>query len=158
MTIVVATVLGAAAFADNMAWELRKTILSLKPRGNSASVVMDVNVDGKVISVMSSTEGDASIYFSSGGGMIGGGGHPSVHAKAVSFATEALKRKADMKPATESPYPEPGIVRLNLRTRDGLFFVEAPKSELEAGSHPLSPLFLLGQSVFTEFQAVNARK
>jgi hypothetical protein len=142
----------------NMALELRNMILSSKPKGSSAAVIMDVNVDGKVISVMSSTDGDASIYLSSGGAMIGGGAHANIHAKSVAFATEVLKQKSEMQTAVESPYPAGGKVRLYLRTRDGLFFVEAPMSDLTAGTHKLSPVFLLGQDVLTAFKAINTPK
>lgn len=142
----------------NMALELRNMILSLKPDGNAATIVMDVNVDGTVISVMSSAEGDASIYLSSGGAMIGGGQHANVRSRAISFANEAAKHKAEMQPVKDYPYPEAGKVRFYLRVRDGVFVAEATRSELEAGTHALSHVYALGQEVFAQFKSITPRR
>jgi hypothetical protein len=46
-------------------------------------------------------------------------------------------------------------VRFYLRTRDGLFYVEAAEADLKAGTHPLSELFGAGQEVITQFRSIS---
>lgn len=150
-----------ATSGNNMGLELRNMILSSEPHAatttdnNPSVVIMDVHVDNGVASVMSSSGGDASIYLSSGGAMIGGGEHQNVRKAAIAFAREAVKHKAGMSPAAKFPYPSVGSVRFYLRTRDGVFFLDAPESELAAGTHPLSELFRAGQEVITQYQRVS---
>ena len=147
-----------AASGGNMALELRNMILSSKVEEvspadrNPAVVIMDLHEGDGITSVMSSSGGDASLYLSSGGGMIGGGGQPNVRKAALVFAAEAVKHKAGMSPAADFPYPAAGKVRFYLRTREGAFFLEAPESELAAGTHPLSGLFRAGQEVITQYR------
>jgi hypothetical protein len=149
-----------AAPGDNMALELRNMILS-EPLSASASdrnpsvAIMDVHVGDGIASVMSSTGGDASIYLSSGGAMLGGGEHDNIRSAAVAFANAALKQKTAMAATTAFPYPEAGKVRFYLRTPDGAFVVEAPEAELTAGTHPLSAVFRAGQEVITQFRTTS---
>ena len=150
-----------AGSGDNMALELRNMILSSEPPAANASdkspaaVIMDVHVGDGIASVMSSSGGDASIYLSSGGAMMGGGAHSNVRSAAIAFANAALRQKSAMASAPAFPYPETGKVRFYLRTREGVFFAEAPEAELTAGTHPLSALFGTGQEVITQFRSVS---
>ncbi len=41
-------------------------------------IVMDMSIDEVVVTVISFASGDASLYFSTGGGVLGGGGHSPV--------------------------------------------------------------------------------
>jgi hypothetical protein len=154
----------AGAGGKNMALELRNMILSSEPQAadasdkTPASVIMDDHVGDAIASVMSSTGGDASIYLSSGGGMIGGVGHANVRSAAVAFTKAALEHKTAMVATTSFPYPEPGKVRFYLRTREGVFFAEAPRADLIAGTHPLAALFRAGQEVITQFRAVSGSR
>jgi hypothetical protein len=149
-----------AGSSDNIAIELRNMILSSKPEAlspadkNPSAVIMDIHVGEGVASVMSSSGGDASIYLSTGGGVIGGVGHENVRSAAVTFATEAMKHKAAMAPTVDFPYPAAGKVRFYLRAGDGVFFAEAPEAELVAGTHQLSGLFHTGQEVITQLRSV----
>lgn len=151
----------AAGSDDNMALGLRNMILSSEPQAANASdktpstVIMDVHMGDGIASVMSSSGGDASIYLSSGGAMLGGAGHQNVSAAAVAFANATFRHKTAMVSTTAFPYPEVGKVRFYLRTREGALFAEAPEAELIAGTHPLSELFRAGQEVITQFRIVS---
>ncbi len=142
------------ASSKNMAVELRKMILSSKTgatKGNQATVVIDTHAEEIIASLMSSTEGDASIYLSSGGVLIGGGQHDNVRKAAIAFSTEVLKHKSAMKPTTEFPYPGADNVRFYLRTRDGVYVIEVPESELASGKHELSASYAAAQKVIEEY-------
>lgn len=141
---------------DNPALELRKMILTRVPEPDEPSVViMDAYVGEAVVSVMSSAGGDASLYYSTGGAMIGGQGHANVRAAAIAFAEEAGRQQKEMQPVTAFPYPAAGMVRFYLRTRASVLVAEAAESELEKGTHPLSPLYTKGWEVVNQFRKVS---
>jgi hypothetical protein len=152
---------GDAPSSDNMALELRNMILTSKVDAanatdkNLSAVIMDIHVGDGVASVMSSSGGDASIYLSTGGATIGGGGHENVRTAAIAFTAEAVKHKAAMSPAGTFPYPAAGKVRFYLRAPEGVFFAEAPESDLAAGTHELSGLYRAGQGVITQFRSLD---
>jgi hypothetical protein len=116
-------------------------------------VVMDIAYPEAVASVVSSLSGDASIYISTGGGVIGGIGHERVRQAAIAFVRESSKYMASMKTATEFPYPSAGNVRFYVRTPETvLASIEVPEPELGGGKHSLSRLFLAGQGVITQLR------
>ena len=125
-------------------------------RGKQAVVIMDAHSHDGVASLMSSTEGDASMYFSSGGVLIGGGEHRSVRAAAIAFARAVSKHKEAMQKTEDFPYPATGNVRFYLRTRDGVFFIEVAESELVADAHALSATYRQAEKVIAEYQKVMA--
>jgi hypothetical protein len=142
---------------------LRDSILKMEPQGSGrrgeepATIIMDFYVGDTVVSVMSASTGDASIYFSTGGGIIGGGAHESVRDAAQAFARAAAAQRAQMTRVTEHPYPEKGKVRFYLRTHDGLQMAETTDADLASGENPLSSLYRAGQEVVTRLRAISGK-
>ena len=139
---------------------LRNQALTLSPKDLGLSVaahqpfavIMDTAYPNAVASLMSTSTGDASNYFSTGGGVIGGIGHENVRKAAIEFVAEAAKHSARMAPTSEFPYPAPGNVRFYLRTPETVLVAEAPEAELGSRSHPLSPFFFAGQNVIAQLR------
>ena len=139
---------------------LREKALTLSPRDLGISIrphepfaiVMDMAYPEAVASLLSSSSGDASIYFSNGGGIIGGIGHEDVKKAAQAFVLEAAKYSVNMSATREFPYPAVGKVRFYVRTPEAVVVAEAPEAELGGGKHPLSPLFFAGQNVITRLR------
>lgn len=129
--------------------------LGVTPRANEPYVaVMDIAYPSAVVSVVTASTGDASIYFSTGGGVIGGIGHETVRTAAIAFV-EATGREAKLLAnSTEQGHPPAGHVRFLSRAADGLRSATAPEEELTSGTHPLSPLYLRGQEVITQLRLV----
>ena len=124
--------------------------------GRVLGVVMDLGYDTAVVSIVGLADGTASMYISNGGGMIGLGDNPSVASAArgwVAVAEEVLPALAEQ---DGDALPGKGEIRFNVLTTDGPPLVgEAQESGLADGSHPLSPLYLAGQSLIGEIRAVD---
>lgn len=147
----------APAGDANPALTLRNMILSTNT-SSGAAVIMDAHADDSINSLMSSTEGDASIYISTGGVVIGGGRHASVRAAAIAFTNEVMKHAAAMQPASEYPYPAPGHIRFYLRSGGRTSFIEVPESALAGGTHALAAAYTAAEKVIAEYEKVAASR
>ena len=104
-------------------------------------VLMEVAFDWGVATVVSVRDGTASLYMSTGGGILGG---YSAQQEAKRFVAEAEKHLAGMKTTKSFPYPQVGQVKFYVRTREGVYTSEAGEKELVNGRHALSQLFARG--------------
>jgi len=119
---------------------------------------MDIGYPQAVVSVVAASTGDASIYFSSGGGVIGGVQHENVRAAAVAFVQGAAKHLEQFVRASEYPCPSVAKVRFYVVTPEGVHSAEADEQELEEGKNSLSSLYIAGQDVITELRLVTERQ
>jgi hypothetical protein len=119
------------------------------------AVVMDLAYPPAVVSVVSVATGDASVYFSTGGGMIGGIGHESVRDAAIAFVAETRKHVAQFTPTSDLSFPAAGEVRFLARTPNDVRVAGAREPELREGQHPLSPLYTAGQNVITALREIH---
>jgi hypothetical protein len=96
-------------------------------------------------------DGTVSLYTSSGGGVLGAGGHDAVW-DAAGRLLEAAGGAVQFLRVVDEPPPLPAAsrVRLSVRTFDGLLSEEAAEEALERGRHVLSPLYAAAQDVLTE--------
>jgi hypothetical protein len=122
-------------------------------------VMMDIGKWGVVVSVMSTSLGDASLYLSFGGGVLGGFDHENVREAAKAFV-------ADVKAAvggsaspfaitTDHPYPEVGEVRCYFRTAETLHVAAAEVRDIEAKRSELWPLWIAGQNVIAQLRLIS---
>lgn len=146
--------------------ELRLQLLTASPSefgisvesGNAWAVVMDTTYPNGSASLISASDGSASLYFSSGGGVIGGQTHPEVNAAAKRFVREATAHIPSLGPATTFPLPKLQWTRFYIRTPEGVLTAEAAEAELGSGKHSLSQLFFAGQAVITQLRLVTERR
>jgi ribosomal protein S12 methylthiotransferase accessory factor YcaO len=136
-----------------MAQTLRRHLLETMPEEGTL-VVMDMPMSGAVVSVMSSSLGDASIYVSTGGGFVGGAAHENVRTAAQAFVEEILRQRATFTETTDFSYPAESNIRFFLRTKEGVFVGEAPQEALMSGTVPLSSAFARAQDVITKVRTV----
>ena len=108
---------------------------------------METGYPEAVASLVTITDGTTSLYFSTGGGIIGAGDHVSVREAADTFIAAADASVNAFVPASEHPFPSTGRVRFYVRTFDGLLTAEADEEDLGENRHHLSPLFHLGHAV-----------
>lgn len=137
--------------------ELRRRALSDPPEAFGVpadgddpwGVVMEMGYGDVFVSLVSLADGNASLYFSSGGGVIGGFAHEAVRNAAKSFVAASAAFVSRLAPAREFPSPADGQTRFYVRRGFETYGAEASESELGAGNHPLSSLFYAGQDVIT---------
>ncbi len=108
--------------------------------------------------VLSLSDGSASLYFSGGGGVIGGIGHESVRQAATTFVRTAGEYQAGMNATKIFPLPRAGRTVFYLLTDSGVFTADAAENDLGEERHTLSPLFYAGQDVITQLRIVGNLK
>jgi len=117
-------------------------------------VMMEVAFDAGNATLISLRDGTASLYTSTGGGILGG---YSARNEVKRFVTEAEKHLASMKLTKSFPYPDVGRIKFYVLTQDGVYTAEAGEGELVDGRHVLSPLFLAANDVLTALRTASER-
>jgi hypothetical protein len=119
---------------------------------------MEMGYPEATVTLVAVADGATSLYFSSGGGIIGGGEHDAVRQAALAFL-ETIDRNLDgLEPSEESPLPERGRVRFNVLGYDSRWTAEAAEDDLGEGRHPLSTVFHAGQTVITQLRLIEQRR
>lgn len=119
-------------------------------------VVMETRYPEVTVTVVAYSHGDASLYASNGGGVIGGFAHKPVAAAAVALVAEAQTKMGSMARAPDFPAPAVNNTRFYVLTSQGAYAAEAPEAALEAGAHPLSPLYRSGHLLVAELRKIHA--
>ena len=114
---------------------------------------MDMSVSDSVASLLASAEGTSSLYFGTGGGIIGAGKHPQVRAANRRFLVALDTAFAALPAVTDFPLPGPGHVRFAVMSFDGKRGADASEDELKAGTHPLSKSFMAGHELIAYLRA-----
>jgi hypothetical protein len=119
-------------------------------------MLMEIGVSKDVVvSLLSFADGSSSLYFSSGSAIIGGHAHESVRRASAVFLATANECHLRMKPTQSSPPPAPGQVAFYARTDAGLLAIHVGESDLKTGRNPLSPVYIAGHGVITEFRKID---
>lgn len=118
-------------------------------------VLMDWHLDGQTVTVVSMYDGHASLYTTTGFGILGGIGHASVRAAAIDFVKLAQVHYEAASFTGEYPYPIGGHTRFYLICFDGVRVIDSETGRLAEENCPFSDLFVAGQRVITELRAVS---
>ena len=108
--------------------------------------------EGKSYTVVALADGTASIYFSTGGGFIGGQGIPAVKAAAQRLVEASSKFQLGMSMVSAYPLPSFGQTVFYLLSDQGVYSASAPEESLGRQRVPLSSLFYAAQEVVTQFR------
>jgi hypothetical protein len=153
---------GAGVFQD-----LRHRVLTLDPSlvGRAPDenlphvfgVVMDTTYASGTATVVALADGTTSLYTSTGGGVIGGGGHASVVQANHALLVEAEVGLGEFEPTSQPPaLPLAGHVTITLLTYNGLLCVTAPEDDLGHRRHAASAVFHAVQGVITALRLTSA--
>jgi hypothetical protein len=156
---------GADADPAEVYLGLRRQVLSLTadPSGASAppgapvvAMLMDNGMSNAVATVVGVADGTTSLYYSTGGGVIGAGARHDVATATQRWLRIGAHFLEQLTPIEEPPLPAEGMVQLVAVTPGGLRGVAAPAAELGERSHPLSPLFYAAHGVITQIRLTQA--
>lgn len=126
---------------------------SLSTPDTPCAVVMDWAVTSGVATVVAVSDGSASIYYSRGGGSIGGKhARPAIRDAALHAVSIASKFLDGMQRTDDFPLPESGGVVFYVVTERGVFMAKASEELLSANRHPLSELGNSMQTIITEYR------
>jgi hypothetical protein len=115
-------------------------------------VVMDWDLGEGTATLVAFVSGDASLYLSSGGGVIGGGGHENVKQSVSAFIGKAEKYLDKTTRTETTPLPELDGVKFYFLTNKGKFVGQERIQNFENNSSDWLDLFEEGNKVITEIR------
>jgi hypothetical protein len=115
-------------------------------------VIMDLPIDINTATIVSLSDGNASLYTTSTFGVIGGFAHENVRNAACSFVKAANNYYDKAAPTTDFAYPLPGRIRFYLLAYDGVRVIEDDMEEVSTTGHVYHDLFMHGQAMLTELR------
>jgi len=144
---------------------LRSMALSVRPEPLGAEVgpdepyvaVMEFTVGEYYATVVAVIDGSASLYFSNGGGNIGGGQHEGIRRAAREMIAESALAMEELHSVRQFPLPGPDMVTFYVVTPDGIYSAVDEEERLGHGQSPLSALFFAGHKVISEYRLLSKK-
>lgn len=129
----------------------------LKPN-EPYGVLMEMGIPSSVVTLACFANGDARLYYKTGGGMVGGISHEKIRKAAQEFTALARKTMTRMSRVTSYPVPAEDRVRFYVLTPRGVFTTETDREALGEPGDELAPLFYSGQEVVTQMRQVQEER
>jgi hypothetical protein len=136
---------------DQVYLQLRTRIIHLEPGevglrpSNTAphvwGVMMETGYQVGSATLVCLADGTTSLYYSTGGGMLGSAEYAPVSEASKALVSQAENHLNHLSSINEFPLPEVGQVRFIILTFSGSLTGEAPEKTLAAGKRRLSPLY-----------------
>jgi hypothetical protein len=118
-------------------------------------LLMDLGANSGTATLVALADGTTSMYFSTGGAIIGGGEHPQV-ASATRRLLQVVEDHLDQMPdRTDLPLPRSGRVVLRVMTYQGNRAADAAEDDLGHRRHPLSEIFHRAHDVIAELRLID---
>lgn len=148
--------------------QLRNRILNLDPAeiGLAATaaaphvwgVLMETGYEVGTATLVSFADGTTSLYYSTGGGMLGSGEYSPVADASKALVTQAENLLHEMSSTHDVPLPEVGQVRFIVLTYSDRLTAEASVRAIASGTHFLSPLYTLAQETLSQLRLLAEKK
>lgn len=132
--------------------------MNIKDKNQPLCTIMELNVSGETATLVSVVDGSTSLYFSTGGGIIGGGTHENVRKASLMFLEESRKYINSMKRDIEHHLPKVGHTCFYVLTIDEVYKYDDKEDEISKENHPFYKLYGYGQNVITELRRIEERK
>jgi hypothetical protein len=121
-------------------------------------LLMEMSIANSVVTLACFGSGDASVFYQSGGGMVGGISHEPVRKAAKEFVAMGKGVLPRMKKTSDYPLPGPESVRFYVLTPKGAFTTETSRQSLSESQNALSALFYSGQEVVSQMRQVQEER
>ena len=148
--------------------QLRERVFTLEPAevglapSNTAphiwGVLMETGYAVGSATLVCLADGTTSLYFSTGGGMLGSADYTPIAEASKALVAEAENHLSELVETTEFPLPEVGQVRFSCHTYTGMCSAQVPEEALRAGHHPLSPLYKLAHETMEQLRLSAVKK
>lgn len=113
-------------------------------------IVMETGNDTGYYTLVALADGSTSLYFSTGGGIVGAGQHAGVRGAGSAFIGLANHDLAQAQPSADHTPPAEGETAFYFLTFDGTAVYRAREKDLGEGRDKLSRLFHAAQATITE--------
>lgn len=143
---------------------LRNLALNFKPEDLQLSlpagkitvygIVMDWGIPEGAVTMTSFMNGDASLYFSSGGGLLGGGQHQKISNAAKQFVSLAQNFLGKATRTENKPLPQNNEIKFYLITNKGIYVGQDTMENFEGKTSDWLPLYKKAHEVLTELRLV----
>ncbi|MEO7216156.1 hypothetical protein [Mucilaginibacter sp.] len=150
--------------AANPYMGLRAQIFALKPSDlnlnlpadneTAFGVVIEFGTEDGTATVISLATGDASMYTSGGGGMIGGAYRDNVKKAAISFVNTSQRFFTQMRPGNTA-LPAIGHIKFHVLTNKGAYSFEGLEAEITAQNSEWVDLFDKANEVITQLRLIS---
>ena len=123
------------------------------------AIVMDMGMGGDgTASLVSIIDGNASMYLSTGGGVIGGYAHETVRKAATDFVNMGQSYYSKMNLVDSFPLPKADNVIFYILTNKGKYSIEEEIQKIENDDSDWGQLFYEGNKVITELRLTTEKK
>ena len=120
-------------------------------------VVMDWEMGGATATTVAYQTGDASLYLSSGGGVIGGGQHQNVNSASKQFISLAQTFLDKTTKAEKTSLPTTNEIRFYFLTNKGVYVGQEQMKNFENNSSLWQKLFEEGNNVLSELRKTSEK-
>ena len=141
--------------------KLNPSDVGLSPSGDAPDVwgvLMEIGYEVGTATLVSLADGTTSLYYSTGGGMIGSGKYSPVAQASKALVAEAQIHLNHLPATTDFPLPGVGQVRFYFMTYSGILQAETTEKDLASGDHALSPLYQYAQETLTQLRLLAQKK
>lgn len=115
-------------------------------------VIMDWDLGEGIMTLITYQTGDASMYLSTGGGVIGGVHHENVNAASKRFVEQADKNISKTTETDLTPIPDRNCVRFYFLTNSGKYFAQEQMTNFENETSIWLDYFNEANNVITELR------
>jgi hypothetical protein len=115
---------------------------------------MEMGFPNGTATLMALADGTTSLYYSGGGGVLGGQGHEAVRRANAALLREANGLVTRLRPTSTYQLPPARTTTFYARTDSGVLAGGGTDEDLGRGWHELSPLFRAGHGVLTELRLI----
>ena|SRR5437660_7716994 len=129
--------------------------IALTTAGPAWGTLMETGYDGVTVTLFALSDGTTSLYFSNGGGVIGGQAHEAVRRANEAFLNQANHSLQHLARSERYPIPEPAHTVFYVLTDSGILTGGALENDLGYGRHALSPLFHVGHEVISQLRLIS---
>ncbi len=140
------------------AFATTRDLLSTSEPGKPWGVIMETGFPEGSFTVVALADGNASVYFSSGGGMIGGYAHESIREAAMACVRMSAELETELAPASDRRLPVPDETIFYVLTDAGVLTAHAPEDDLGEKRHPLWPMFHAAHAVIAGYRMIEESK
>jgi hypothetical protein len=118
------------------------------------ALLMENGYEQAVATLVAVADGTTSLYFSTGGGIIGAGAHESVAQANGRWLETGAAFLEQLEPVADPQLPAAGQTQFVAVTNDGLRAAVVPEQDLRRNRHALSPLFYAAQDVIAQVRLI----
>ena len=132
--------------------------LVVSPSTQVWGVVIDTSYDVGVATLVAFADGTTSLYYSTGGGILGSPEYGPLAEAGKAMVDLAGTFTNAMSPAEIIELPAIGQVRFTLLTYSRKLTAEVPEDSLVSGEHHLSRLYQSGRDALRQLSVLNEKK